>query len=100
MSEQTTPTTDVIVEATVPTATTSVKFGFGQIGQATPKIISTIKRGLNFFFAGAIIFLPAIATQFNTTVENISNIFGITMLAVNTIGIMFGLPAETAEIKK
>jgi hypothetical protein len=93
-------TQDVVVTATVP-ASTPVKFGFGQIGNDTPKIISTIKRALNFFFGGAIIFLPAIATQFHTTTDNVTTIFGITMLMVNTVGIMFGVPPDTpVEIKK
>jgi uncharacterized Fe-S cluster-containing radical SAM superfamily protein len=74
MSDQNTneATKDVIVPATVP-ADTPVKFGFGQIGNATPQIINTIKRALNFFFGGAIIFLPAIASQFHTTTDNIAS---------------------------
>src|SRR5690242_12502244 len=93
-------TQDVVVNATAP-ASAPIKFGFGQIGEATPKIISTIKRALNFFFAGVVVFLPAIAAQFHTTVDNISTILGITMLFINTVGIMFGVPPDTPiEIKK
>jgi hypothetical protein len=99
MSDQNTneATKDVIVPATVP-ADTPVKFGFGQIGNATPQIINTIKRALNFFFGGAIIFLPAIASQFHTTTDNIATIFGVVMLFVNTIGIMFGVEPDMQQI--
>lgn len=95
-------TTDVITSATVP-ASTPIKFGVGQIGKATPQIISTIKRALNFFFSGMIIFLPAIAEQFNTSVDSIAMIFGIIMLFVNTLGVMWGIepePGEQITVKK
>lgn len=92
-------TQDVIVPATVP-ASAPIKFGVGQIGKATPQIISTIKRALNFFFAGAMFLLPSMAEQFHTTTEKISYIFGFTMLFVNTVGIMFGVePDASTEIK-
>ncbi len=76
-----------------------VKFGFGQIAAQTPKTISLIKRALNFFSGGVIVFLPQIASLFHTSVDTLTTIMGIALLAINTVGIMFGVDPDSTTTK-
>ncbi len=68
-----------------------IKFGFGQIANATPAIIGRIKRGLNFFSGGVVIFLPAIAQQLGTTTDTLATWMGFFILTFNSIATMFGV---------
>lgn len=77
----------------------NVKFGFGQIGADTPKTISLIKRALNFFFSGIVAFLPAISDALKVPIVTFTTIIGIIMLAVNTVGIMFGVDPDSQPPK-
>lgn len=76
-----------------------VKFGFGQIGADTPKVISLIKRALNFFSGGVVVFLPQIATLFHTSVDTLTTVMGIAILLINTVGIMFGVDPDASPAK-
>lgn len=72
----------------------NVKFGFSQMAERTPLVISKIKRALNFFSGGVVAFLPQIAQDLHTTTDKLAGIMGIVILVVNTVGIMFGVQPE------
>lgn len=72
-----------------------VKFGIGQIGERTPKFISALKRALNFFSGGVVVFLPQIAAFLHTSVDSLTMVMGLFILLVNTVGIMFGVDPDS-----
>lgn len=76
-----------------------VKFGLGQIASQTPKTISLIKRALNFFFGGIVVFLPQLSNAFNIPIDTFTLVMGIIMLFVNTVGIMFGVEPDSQTTK-
>ena len=69
----------------------ATNFGLSQFWKTTPLVISQIKRGLNMFCSGVIVFLPSLATMLHTTVQTLSMVMGLGMLAFNSIGSMFGV---------
>jgi preprotein translocase subunit SecY len=74
-----------------------MKFGFGQIGEETPKIISRIKRALNFLSGAIVTVLPQVADLFHTTTAKVSLIIGLAIVAVNFVGIMFGVEPDQSK---
>lgn len=68
-----------------------MKFGLSQLSKQTPVVISNIKRAINTFMGGVITFMPFIQAHTGLSYGDISAIAGITLLAVNTLGSLFGV---------
>lgn len=68
-----------------------MKFGVSQLKKQTPVFISNIKRAINTFMGGVVTFMPYIQAHTGMSYEDISAIAGITLLAVNTLGSLFGV---------
>jgi hypothetical protein len=68
-----------------------MKFGLSQFEKQTPIVISNIKRAINTFMGGVITFMPFIESHTSLSYTDISAIAGITLLAVNTLGSLFGV---------
>lgn len=65
-------------------------FGFNQMWKPTPTIVGRIKRALNFFSAGILLYLGFFADKLKVTAEDLSTYMGIFMLFFNTVLLMFG----------
>ena len=74
-----------------------IKFGFGQLNNATPAHIARIKRALNFLSGGIVVFLPFIAVKLHTTSDEVSTWLGLFILTFNFVGLMFGVPISENE---
>ena len=68
-----------------------MKFGLSQFKKQTPIIISNIKRAINTFMGGVVTFMPFIQAHTGLSYTDLSAIAGITLLAVNTLGSLFGV---------
>lgn len=72
-------------------ATATMKFGLSQMLKATPTIIGRIKRALNFFSGGIVLYLPQIAIILHTTTDDLAWKIGLFILFFNTFLLMFGV---------
>ena len=73
------------------------KISFGTteaLMQATPMVIRRLKTALNFMFGAVAVYVPDIAAVFHTSERAVTVIMGITIIAVNGFGILFGESPE------
>jgi len=75
-----------------------IKFGLSHLDSATPAIIGRIRKGLNYFTGGIVIFIPFLADNLKTTVETLTTWIGIFMLSFNALAEMFGVPLDHSRV--
>lgn len=78
-----------------------MKFGISQITKQSPLVISRLKRALNFFSFGVLVYSPIMCDKLGMDFEEFTMWLGFWGLLLNTIGIMFGVdPTEDNSPKK